>query len=253
MRRSHLPWLLLALACSATAASPDPVSRDTPPLRVLFVGNSYTYVNDLPAMFARLAEAGGFSVETAMAAAPGWTLADHAASGQTLQAIRGTRWQYVVLQEQSAVPVIERERVERMYPAVRSLVREIAGVGAAPLLFMTWGHRDGLPGTGCENFGAMQRTLSEAYTRIAGELGIGVVAVGNVWREARVRDPRIGLWQSDGSHPTVQGSYLAACVFYATIFKRSPEGLTYAACLPADQVSVLQSLAANVLLKGRAR
>jgi hypothetical protein len=252
-RRSVLAGLLLAVTCGALRASGEPAPRAMPPLRVLFVGNSYTFVNDLPGMFARLAAAGGFEVQTAMVAPGGWTLAQHAASAETLQAIRGTRWHYVVLQEQSVVPAVERERAEHMVPAVRTLAREIADSGGAPLLYMTWGRRDGLPSAGYGDFAAMQSALSEAFVAIARELGIGLAPVGAAWREAHARDPRIDLWQSDGSHPTVEGTYLAACVFYATMFKRSPVGLAYVAGLPAEQARVLQSVATDVTSRQRSR
>lgn len=251
-QRPFLPWLMLLLACSGTPpASPDPAPRAQPRRNVLFIGNSYTYVNDLPGMFTRLAAAGGFDAEAAMVAAGGWTLADHAASGQTLEAIQRTKWDYVVLQEQSEVPAIERERVESMYPAVRRLVRAIAAVGGKPVLFMTWGHREGLHEEGFKDFEAMQSELSEGYARIARELGVEVAAVGNAWRNARARTPEISLWQPDGSHPTVHGSYLAACVLYSTVFKRSPVGLSYSAGLPMERARVLQSIAAAVVSRER--
>ena len=243
---------LLAIALAAAPASAQPAPGAIPPLRVLFVGNSYTSVNDLPATFAALAGAGGFEVRTGIAAPGGWTLAQHAASAETLAAIRGNRWHWVVLQEQSVVPAVARERDERMLPAVRALAREIAAVGGAPLLYMTWGRRDGLPSAGYGDYAALQRALSGAYLGIARELGIGVAPVGLAWNDARSRAPEIALWQADGSHPTVQGTYLAACVFYAAILRRSPVGVAYAGGLALGQARVLQEVAADAVARVRA-
>src|SRR5256712_3057541 len=82
--------------------------------RVLFIGNSYTYVNDLPAMFAGLARSGGHRVETAMVAEGGATLAEHAASAATSAAITSKKWDVVVLQEQSEIPSVEQFRQSEM-------------------------------------------------------------------------------------------------------------------------------------------
>ena len=99
-------------------------------VRVLFIGNSYTYVNDLPTVFRDLARAAGQNVETSMVANGGETLAQHAASDDDRTAIGGTHWQYVVLQEQSEIPSVETFRQTGMYPAARSLVASIRADGA---------------------------------------------------------------------------------------------------------------------------
>src|SRR5207245_1915843 len=76
--------------------------------RVLFIGNSYTYVNDLPAMFAGLARSGGHRVETAMVAEGGATLAEHAASAATSAATTSKKWDVVVLKEETALPEVQQ-------------------------------------------------------------------------------------------------------------------------------------------------
>src|SRR5258708_14326949 len=73
-------------------------------LRILFVGNSYTYVNDLPGVFAQLAGAGGHAVEVETDAQGGWSLSDHVNSSATLNQIILSKWNFVVLQEQSEIP-----------------------------------------------------------------------------------------------------------------------------------------------------
>jgi hypothetical protein len=72
--------------------------------------------------------------------------------------------------------------------------------------------------------------------------------VGEAWLIAKRQHPELELWQGDGSHPSEQGSYLAACVFYAAIFRQSPEGLRYIAHLPKETAKVLQTTAADVVL-----
>ena len=217
--------------------------------QVLFIGNSYTFSNDLPKMFTKLARSGGHDVGTELLANGGWTLEEHAQVSESVELIRQGTWNYVVLQEQSIVPSKPVERVQSMYPAVRILNEEIANNGASTILFMTWGRREGLSQLGYRNFYEMQNELAIGYWNIARQLDIVVSPVGLAWQRALQREPQIDLWQSDGSHPSVEGSYLAACVFYAVLFRESPEGLSYRAGLAEDMAGFLQSVAAEIVIE----
>jgi hypothetical protein len=218
-------------------------------MRILFIGNSYTYVNDLPGVFTRLACSGGYKVQTGLAAPGGWTLAQHDASNETLAALKQHKWDYVVLQEQSEIPAIQSARSQGMYPAVRQLVARIRASGAQPLLFMTWGHRDGDVQFGLPTYFDMQAQLTAGYLGIAQELNVPVIPVGTAWLKAWTQPTPLDLWQEDGSHPNEQGTYLAACVFYAAIFHQSPLGLGYYAGLDQETAKTLQSLAADAAPK----
>jgi hypothetical protein len=218
-------------------------------VRVLFIGNSYTYVNDLPGMFSALARAGGHAVKTGMAAEGGWAFSEHANSPQTLEQLKSTKWDFVVLQEQSQIPAIKQSRMTGMYPAARLLVRQIREVQAIPIFFQTWAHRNGWSENGLPGYEAMQSQIDSGYQQIAQELNVPIAPAGYAWFMAMRQNPQWNLWQEDGSHPNEQGTYLAACVFYAVVFRQSPEGLTYAAHLPQETAHALQSIAANVVLK----
>ena len=218
-----------------------------PCTRVLFIGNSYTAVNDLPTMFANLAGAGGHRVETGMAAPGGWTLANHASSSDTLGKLKSTNWNYVVLQEQSEIPSIQQSRTQQMYPAARNLVHDIRNIDATPVFYETWAHRDGLPGNGLPNYESMQFQIDNGYLGIAQELNVTLAPVGFAWLLVRRQNPQMDLWQADGSHPTEQGTYLAACVFYSVIFQKSPVGLTFTAQLPTETAQALQKIAAQTV------
>ena len=243
--------VLAVAACglgATTGGQGCSVAAATACLRVLFLGNSYTYVNDLPGTFARLAESGGRQVESATVANGGETLAQHAASKDSRSAIASRQWDYVVLQEQSEVPAVAGSRDGYMYPAARTLAVLIEASGATPMLFMTPAHRDGLPASGLAGYEPMQLAINNGYEAIARELGVPIAPVGYAWFVLRRQHPEVGLWQDDGSHPSVAGTYLAACVFYAAIYRQSPEGLKFVDGLPADEAAVLQSsAAANVL------
>jgi len=215
---------------------------------VLFIGNSYTYVNDLPGMFVKLARSGGHAIDASMIAEGGWTLADHLKSTKTLEKIKSQKWDYVVLQEQSQIPASIEAREAGMFPSARMLSELIIAGGGRPIFFQTWGHRDGWPEMGLNGYEDMQNSLDQVYREIARQLNLPIAPVGDGWQLAMRQNPQLVLWQEDGSHPTEQGSYLSACVFYAAIFNQSPEGLSFHANLQGEIPALLQKIAAETVL-----
>jgi len=186
-----------------------------------------------------------------MSAQGGWMLADHVNSSDTIAKIHSEKWKFVVLQEQSEVPAIQQSRTQEMYPAARILVSDIEQIGAKPIFFITWAHRDGLPANGMPNYVSMQAQINNGYILMAQAFNVPVAPVGYAWQAVRNQYPQINLWQDDGSHPTEEGTYLAACVFYADIFRQSPEGLAYQANLSQETAQALQKTAAEIVFNGQ--
>lgn len=246
--KRFLLCLMLLFILSGCSSAADCNEQDTSCKRILFIGNSYTYVNDLPNTFAQLAKSGGHNVKVGMAAEGGLTFTDHVQSSGTLNTLNSAKWDLVVLQEQSQIPSVEQFRTQEMYPAARELVRQIREVGATPLFFDTWAHRGGWPENGMGTYQSMQAQIDTGYAGIAGELNVTVVPVGSSWFNAVQGHPEFSLWQADGSHPTEQGTYLAACTFYAMIFRESPVGLTYYGGLSKEVAETLQTIASKTVL-----
>jgi hypothetical protein len=247
--KRFLPFVILLFvlcSCSSTANCRD--TQDTSCARVLFIGNSYTFVNDLPNTFAKLARSGGHKVEVGMSAQGGWRLADHAVSIETLHLLNSTKWNFVVLQEQSQIPAITQVRNQEMYPAARELVQKIKNIEATPIFFITWAHRDGMPENGMTNYESMQTQINDGYMGLAQELNTLFAPVGSAWLAVVKQHREVNLWQEDGSHPTKQGTYLAACVFYAVIFHESPDGLTYHSGVSEENAKIIQTIASDTVL-----
>jgi prepilin-type N-terminal cleavage/methylation domain-containing protein/prepilin-type processing-associated H-X9-DG protein len=204
----------------------------TGPIPILFVGNSYTQGNDLPNLIKQLAQSAGeervLDIDAQLVG--GATFEQHYTMGEMQKKLAAKKYEIVVLQEQSMRPIIE---TRLMHEYARKLDQEIKANGAKTLFFMTWARKH-LPET--------QTKLSDAYTSIANELGADVAPVGLAWQRAMKERPQIELYDSDNSHPTLKGSYLAACVFYAVIYQKSPQGLA-ALGLPADEAQFLQKIA----------
>jgi hypothetical protein len=219
---------------------------------VLFIGNSYTFVNRLPLMFKRLASSGHHRVRTGILASRGASLAQHVASPGTFRTIGSFPWNIVVLQERGEFPAVPLYRESEMYPAARDLVRKVRATGARPLFFLTWAQQHGWPRYGLD-YEAMQAEVDHAYEALGHQLDTAVAPVGPAWRTTlqRLHSPR--LYLADGNHPSVEGTYLAACVFYTAIYRHSAEGLPYRAGLPRSRAKSLQTIAANVVLREPAR
>jgi hypothetical protein len=169
-----LTLLFIVTGCSlGTSCTEDPNCT-----RVLFIGNSYTNVNDLPATFTKLAKSGGHRAETGMSAEGGWFLSDHVNSAETLDLINSSEWDFVALQEQSQLPASEQIRVAQMYPAARTLVRKIKDAGATPILFITWAHRDGWVENNFPSYESMQSAIDKGYLNLGQELKVQMSPVG---------------------------------------------------------------------------
>jgi hypothetical protein len=183
--------------------------------RILFIGNSFTNRNDLPGMLARLAAAGSPArhVETDRVIANGRALKTHWERGEALKAIRSSKWNYVVLQEQSTLPL---KNPARMHEYIRLFDQEIKASGAKTVLYMTWARR---------HEWHRQEDLSNAYLSIGESIGAIVVPVGMAWQHLLIGRPDMVLHDKDNSHPNIAGTYLAACAFYAALLKQNPEGL----------------------------
>jgi hypothetical protein len=212
-------------------------------VRVLFVGNSLTFRNDLPALVHGLGRrkpifAGSFT-------APGWQLRQFAGDHELDRLLRDVHWDVVVLQEQSQIPSFPADdRAREFTPYVERLTDEARRSGAQPLLFVTWAHRTGdRRNVSGDTYAAMQQRVVDGYWGAARAASAAVAPVGVAWAEALRRRPRLELWAWDGTHPSRAGSYLAVCVFYALLTRHSPVGNAYSAGLEPAEARLLQRVA----------
>jgi len=202
-----------------------------PTTRILFIGNSYTsYNGGLDKQLKGLAP----SAETECIAIGGYTLESHWNDSNTVRVIREGKWDYVVLQEQSQIPVINQKK---FYNFARQFDGEIRRNGAKTILLMTWERPDS------KQLGVTTDNLVAAYTSIGKELDVKVAPAGLAFARAIRDKPELTLYNQDG-HPTVEGTYLAACVLYQIIFENSPVGNSYSEkSIPDEMRAYLQGIA----------
>ena len=241
---------------------------NTTSLSVLMMGNSYTGTNNLATLVDGIMDADGYNATLGSLNAGGMKLPQHwsnvnTSGNQWNTTLRGSSWDYVVLQDQSQVPSFPT--TDSMWQdsknASVSLSDAISDEGGETVLFMTWGYRDGDSlNSFNNNFTAMQSRLTEGYTRYAENIStaghaVWIAPVGLAFKTvhddvvANGDDPTVSgnlfydLYSSDGSHPSLSGSYLAACVFHATVTGETCAGSTDTVNLNSSTKLALQQAA----------
>lgn len=227
---------------------------------VLLLGNSFLFANDMPGMFQALSENGGFKAEVFEFSDGGYHLSYFAdpedeLGAQAIDALTEYDWDYVVMQEQSRLPTQSDMVEEEMIPAVEALNKLIKEANAQAVMMMTWAYKNGDDltefdidkVTTCEE---MQTELANSYIDVSQKIDSLLSPAGIAFIRSAKANPDIELWdEEDDMHPTVAGTYLAACTLYATLYNQSPVGLTF---LPegmtADTAASLQATAAGVVL-----
>ncbi|MCF0234825.1 MAG: hypothetical protein HUK22_07605 [Thermoguttaceae bacterium] len=229
------------------------------PTRILFIGNSYTYVNSLDQMLGDMLNVSGYPTETRRNAPGGWRLRQHFLGEvpenmtPTPEVIKSARWDFVVLQEQSAGSVNERDEFLEYGAKLAALIRETSS-NSTVLLYQTWARCDGmLKGFDGSNdarkaeivaawekrygkkadekiLAALKDGIRGGYAALAEKSGATVVPTGECFAEIDANfGGKIDLYAPEGKqrphHPSQAGTFLAACAFFKTITGQSPVGV----------------------------
>lgn len=219
--------------------------------KVLFLGDSYTYVNDLPGMITSLALSAGDSLIKDANLIGGYKLIQHFTNSVSTSKIMAGGWDYVVLQEQSQTPALQNGNFPLGAQELCQLVKQYNPC-AKPMFYMTWGRKNG-DALNCPSFplmctyAGMDSLTRTEYTLQASYQNGEVSPVGAVWRYLRATNPALNLYQADNSHPTRIGTYVAACCFYATIFKKSPLLITGNDSLTVSDAATIRNAAKLVV------
>ncbi len=228
--------------------------------KVLFIGNSYTHYNNLPQLFQDVALSAGDTVLQDKSTIGGASLSVHTSNANTWAKIRSDDWDYVVLQGHSRETTFPIEQVEaQTFPFAALLCDSIrANQSCAQVLFYrTWGRENG-DASNCRNwppvctYEGMDSLLNLRYKIMAEKNKAMLAPVGAVWKYLRKNHPEIDLYDRDGSHPSLAGSYAAACTFYAAILKKDPTLITYNAKVDRKTATAIKRAAGNIVFKNQA-
>lgn len=257
VRKNRLLYLILFLLVSTKVCAelPKPeVKLDKPVLRVLFVGNSFSYYNNgVQNHLNSLVKAAGLrekgKTRFRLSTLSGGGLYEQQISH--LLKPQNRAWDMVVVQGHSQEPI--NQHAAAFASNAKRLTNDIRESGAKAALFMTWGY---------ENQPEMGEALARAYIELANQLDVLVVPVGLAFSAAEKNYPDIRLFVPDikaidplgkttflksDKHPSKAGTYLAACVFFSTFYQRSTEGLPYHAGMDPKQANKLQKAAWDVV------
>jgi hypothetical protein len=215
------------------------------PIRVLFVGNSLTESNELPAIVQALAAAGGKRIEFMSHSPGGANIDDHWTPEQEKQVLSGEKWNYVVLQQGPSTQHAGRVQLKESTGRWSKEARE-HGITAA--LYGVWPFRDQPNGFDL---------CTTSYREAARANGAAFFPAGEAWRAALAAKPPIEVYGPDGLHPTIEGSYLAALVITTGLTDLDPTTLPNRVKLAsnanveinADTAKRLQKIAKEVILK----
>lgn len=188
--------------------------KDT--LNILFVGNSYTYFENMPQIVSLISDSAKTKLVTKKSVVGGAKLSEHWLGKKglkTQELIKSGNFDIVVLQEHSMGSIKEPDSLFKYSKLLCNLIKEN---GAKPYLYMTWA-REKVP--------QYQEVINTVYTEVAAQNDAVLVPVGKAWKLAMELRPTIKLFDDDGTHPNKYGAFLTACTFIGTILNEVPENL----------------------------
>jgi hypothetical protein len=235
-------------------------------LRVLFLGNSLVYFNDMPGMFGALARSAGKDVyvdSVTKGAATMSLFADKATEIGALaySKLTGERWDYVIIEPSRRITPFE-DTVLKAEIAAAGVLNKLAGAaGGRVLIYSVWGNNTGsltvcraISASATQKLGtapitrkkhtAFMRSVADKVSKAAG--GAATINAGYAFENLMARNPEINPYHPDQRHPSPEGSYLAACTVFATIFCEKSEGKSYTAGIAA--AGILQRVADDTVL-----
>ena len=200
---------LCFLGCSTATTQPR--------LKVLFVGNSYTYYENLPQLISIISDSSHTKIITQKSVAGGSSLRDHWLGKEGLDSqekIANGGYDIVVLQPHSLAAIRQPDSLRKYVQLFGDLIAES---GAKTYLYQTWARKESPQ---------QQQLISKTFTTVAETVNATVIPVGDVWRQMQQQHPSLELYDPDGSHPSRLGTFLTACVFAKCFLGKLPKNMT---------------------------
>ncbi len=252
---------LFSVGCDSSGKPKDPPETEKPnenennteepkeddELNILFLGNSLIFYNDMPAIFDNIAKAAGKNVSVSSITKGSATISDFASSetavGQEFsKKLLTKKWDYIIIEPSRRITPYENTVLEAEIASAKTIQRFAKSSGAEILLYSVWGNNTGnltvytanspinIVSSGTQSIprGAHARFMYETAELISEELGgVKIIKSGYAFENLIADHPDINLYHSDERHPSPEGSYLAACTVFSTIFGEKTEGIDY--------------------------
>lgn len=195
---------------------------------ILFIGNSYTYRNSMPALFKGIARSKGEELEVKHVTRGKYTFYHHAKRKAVEKALKYHKWDYIILQGSSRDLLRDSLRMhKRTFPAIEKLLADfrVLQPKAKVFFYMTWPYQNGYKlDERYASDSSMLAGIEAGYAELKQKYRIPVIPVGEIWFHYKRTYPEHNLYTRDHSHPSFDGSYLVACVMYQSLFNKSPMG-----------------------------
>ncbi|MGN7437025.1 MAG: DUF4886 domain-containing protein [Alcanivorax sp.] len=232
-------------------------SPASPPLNILFIGNSYTFFYDVPGMILKIAKHdknNATPLHVRSVTYGGATLRQHWKNPKTKQIMQSQHWDILVLQEQS-LQYMYAKNIAQSHDAIHRFYKHTRPEKTDIVLFKTWPRQpnsawysDPQYAKNLRNAEAMFTEIHIRVTQIAKRLNIRVAPIADYWYFTSLYYPDINLYSADATHASVKGSYLTALIFYQTLTGNSPLGTTFVPLgMTQKEAATLRKIAAKTL------
>ncbi len=202
------------------------LATNVEPIKILFIGNSFTHMNDMPSILQHMANKGGQNALIEKNTQSGASFRVHSQRKDMYEAINSRQWDYVILQGYSRELSHSKEHIDTAtVPFIQQITDSIFANNPCTnvLFYMTWGYENGFAEREeIDDYEKMADSIEVGYRYIGEKFGFPIVPVGMVWKQVKDKS-NIDLYAPDRAHPSKDGSYLIATTFYNAIFDESNE------------------------------
>ncbi len=243
----------LFVLIAAVASMNFSYAQKVEPMSILFIGNSYTHMNNMPGIFEKIAVKAGKNVHVEKNTRSGASFKVHCERADMYEAIRSRKWDYVILQGYSREFTHSPQHIDTAtMPYLVKITDSIYANNPCTniLLYMTWGYDNGFSeNPAVDTYAKMADSIARGYQYVSDIFNLPIVPVGKVWRQVRDKG-LINLYAQDLAHPNINGSYLIATTFYEAIFNESTERI-YTSTVKSDYAQIIKKEANMYLSKWR--
>ncbi len=205
--------------CSKKPTGPNPGD-----ITILFIGNSLTFCNTMPAWFEHMCSQMDRQVYVYDGSIGETYMVHHIANTRTISLLQDLdfEWDAVILQDSSGLEISpsSREQLREIFLIMKLYIRS-ANPRAGIFTFLDW------PDVGSEDEAFTADRLIDGTIALADSLNLMIAPVGAAWKRVRAERPGMKLIADDNVHPSKAGSYLQACVYLAAVFQEDPRLITW--------------------------
>lgn len=246
--------ILSAVMCLSFIGNLFSQQNNTEKMNILFIGNSYTHMNNMPGILQKIADKKDQNVNIEKNTHSGFTFREHCERADMWEALKSKKWDKVVLQGYSRELANDYVDLDTAtIPYMRRIMDTIYAHNPCTdvFLYVTWGYKDGFEeNEAIDSFAKMSEKIYYGYQYVNEILDTRMVPVGLVWSKLRETHPEINLYAPDDQHPNKNGSYLSACTFYASLFNDSPVG-AITSTIGTKEAGIIQNLCNNFVSERR--